>query len=102
LRRGAGVVCPHLGLRRGAFAWLGLAVGMVVGIVFVDDVTNVFKSSTPGVRFLVALAFLLLVVVIAQTLGISLGSAVARVIPPRGPIRLLDQIGGAALGAFVA
>jgi len=92
----------RLGLIRGAFAWLGLAVGIVVGIVFVDDVTNVFKSSTPGVRFLVALAFLLLVVVIAQTLGISLGSAVARVIPPRGPIRLLDQIGGAALGAFVA
>jgi S1-C subfamily serine protease len=90
----------RLGLIRGAFAWLGLGVGIVVGIVFVDRVTNVFKSSSPGVRFLVALAFLLLVAVIAQTLGISVGSVAARVIPPRGPIRLLDQIGGAVLGAF--
>jgi S1-C subfamily serine protease len=90
----------RLGLVRGAFAWVGLAVGIVVGIVFVDDVTNVFKSSSPGLRFLVALAFLLLVAVIAQTLGISIGSTVARVIPPHGPIRLFDQLGGAALGAF--
>jgi hypothetical protein len=32
----------RLGLIRGAFAWLGLGVGIVVGIVFVDNVTNVF------------------------------------------------------------
>ena len=92
----------RLGLVRGAFAWLGLGVGIVVGIIFVDDVTNVFKTSSPGVRFLVALAFLLLVAVIAQTLGISIGSTVARVIPPQGPIRILDQLGGAVLGAFAA
>ncbi len=90
----------RLGLIRGVFAWLGLAVGIVVGIVFVDNVTIVFKNQSPGVRFLVALAFLLLVVVIVQTLGISIGSLVARVLPPNGPIRWLDQVGGALLGAF--
>jgi len=92
----------RLGLIRGAFSWLGLAIGIVIGIFFVDDVTNIFKSSSPDVRFLVALAFLLLVAVIVQTLGLSIGSTVARAIPPRGPIRQLDRIGGALLGAFVA
>src|SRR5262249_55201583 len=91
----------RLGLIRGVFSWLGLAIGIVVGIFFVDDVTNIFKSSSPDVRFLVALAFLLLVAVIVQTLGISIGSTVARVIPPKGPIRQLDRFGGALLGAFV-
>jgi S1-C subfamily serine protease/uncharacterized membrane protein required for colicin V production len=92
----------RLGLVRGVFAWLGLAVGILVGVLFVDDVTNIFKAASPGMRFLAALAFLLLVTVIVQTLGLSLGSVVARVLPPRGPIRLLDQIGGAVLGAFAA
>ena len=92
----------RLGLVRGVFAWLGLAVGIVVGIVFVDNVTTVFKKQSPDFRFLAALAFLFLVVVIVQTLGISLGSLVARVLPPSGPIRWLDQLGGAILGAFAA
>jgi uncharacterized membrane protein required for colicin V production len=90
----------RLGLVRGAFAWLGLAIGIVIGILFVDNVTTVFKKSNPDVRFLVALAFLLLIIVIVQTLGISLGAVVARVLPPSGPIRWLDQLGGAILGAF--
>jgi S1-C subfamily serine protease len=92
----------RLGLIRGVFAWLGLAVGIVIGIFFVDNVTTVFKKSSPDVRFLVALAFLLLVIVIVQTLGMSLGSLVARVLPPAGPIRWLDQLGGAVFGALAA
>lgn len=98
----AAVGGARLGLVRGVFAWLGLALGILIGILFVDDVTNVFKSASPSMRFLAALAFLLLVTVIVQTLGISLGSVVAQVLPPRGPIRLLDQVGGAVLGAFAA
>jgi S1-C subfamily serine protease len=90
----------RLGLIRGAFAWFGLALGIVVGILFVDNVTTVFKKQSPDVRFLVALAFLLLVIVVVQTLGIALGSVVARVLPPNGPIRWLDQFGGAILGAL--
>jgi S1-C subfamily serine protease len=90
----------RLGLVRGAFAWLGLGLGILVGILFVDNVTTIFKKQSPDLRFLVALAFLLLVIVVVQTLGISLGSVVARVLPPTGPIRWLDQLGGAILGAF--
>jgi len=89
-----------LGLIRGGFAWLGLAVGIVVGIVFVDNVTNILKRASPGVRFLGALAFLLLVVLIVQTLGIAVGGQVARVLPSAGPIRLLDQIGGAVFAGL--
>jgi uncharacterized membrane protein required for colicin V production len=96
----AAVGGARLGLIRGVFAWVGLAVGIAVGVLFVDDVTNLFKSASPGMRFLAALAFLLLVTVIVQTLGLTIGSVVARVLPPSGPIRLLDQLGGAVLGAL--
>ena len=42
--RAAGGVSASI---RGVLAWVGLAVGLVVGVVFVDDVTNVFKNATP-------------------------------------------------------
>lgn len=92
----------RLGLVRGVLAWIGLAIGLAVGVVFVDDVTNFFKSATPSVRFLVAIAFVLLLAIIAQSLGIALGSVLAQVLPPSGAIRVVDQIGGALLGGLVA
>jgi uncharacterized membrane protein required for colicin V production len=47
----------RLGLVRGVLAWVGLAIGLAVGVAFVDDVTNIFKNASPTARFLAALAF---------------------------------------------
>lgn len=89
----------RLGLVRGAFAWIGFAIGITVGVVFVDDVTNSFASATPQVRFAIACSFLMLAVVVLQSLGIAVGSVVASVLPPSGAVRRADQLGGALVGA---
>jgi S1-C subfamily serine protease len=89
----------RIGLIRGVLAWVGLATGLIVGVVLVDDVANIFKSASPTARFTVALAFIFLTAIIAQTAGMALGAVAARVLPPGGPIRALDHIGGAVLGA---
>ncbi|MFA5884071.1 MAG: MarP family serine protease [Acidimicrobiia bacterium] len=90
----------RLGLVRGVLGWAGFAVGLIFGVAFVDDVTNAFPSVTPQARFAIALVFLLLVVVIAQSLGIALGSAVTAVLPPVGGLRTADHVGGALVGGL--
>jgi len=90
----------RLGLVRGVLGWIGFVIGLVIGVVFVDDVTNRFASATPQARFAIACAFLLLVVIIVQTLGIALGSVVASVLPPSGAIRTADHAGGALVGVL--
>lgn len=92
----------RVGLVRGVFAWAGLGIGLVVAVVFVEDVAVIFKRAAPQSRFFVALAFMFLVVVIAQTLGLALGAAVDRVLPRRGPARAVDRSGGAVLGVAIA
>ena len=88
----------RLGLVRGVLGWTGFGVGLAIGVVFVDDVTNRFPQATPQVRFAIACTFLLLSVIVCQTLGIALGSLVAAVLPPSGAIRTADAVGGAFVG----
>ena len=90
----------RLGLIRGVLGWIGFAIGIVVGVTFVDDVTNAFPSVTPQGRFAIAMVFLLLVVVVAQSLGIALGSVLAAVLPPVGGLRTADHVGGALVGGL--
>jgi len=89
----------RLGLVRGVLAWTGVAGGIVLGVLFVDDVTNLFPSVTPRARLAIAVAFFLIVVVIAQSLGTALGSLLATALPAAGPIQFADRAGGAAVGA---
>jgi uncharacterized membrane protein required for colicin V production len=92
----------RLGLVRGVFAWGGFGVGVVVGVVFVDDVTNRFASATPQARFAAAAAFLMLTIVVGQSLGIAIGSLVASVLPPATAVQAADRTGGALAGVLAA
>ena len=88
----------RLGVVRGILAWAGFAVGTIVGVVFVDDVTARFASATPQTRFVAASVFMLLAVVVFQSLGVALGALIATVLPPGRMVRRADQIGGAVVG----
>jgi len=88
----------RLGLVRGALAWAGFAIGLVLGTALVDDVTNRFPSATPQARFAIAVAFLMLAVVVAQSLGVALGSTIAAALARTGPLRAADRAGGLAVG----
>ena len=90
----------RFGFAARALSWAGLAVGLVIGIEFVDDVARSLQGSTPRTRLLASLAFLLFVAVAGQSLGIAVGSVVRRHIPAFGGIRLADRVAGAVAGVF--
>lgn len=88
------------GLLARALSWLGLTVGVVLGVVFVDDIANALQGSTPRTRLIASLAFLFLVTVIGQTLGIAAGSVLRKYLPDRGLLSAADRIAGAVAGVL--
>jgi S1-C subfamily serine protease len=96
----AGSAGYHFGLVARALSWAGLAVGLVVGVEFVDHIARALQGSTPRTRLLASLAFLLLVAVVGQSLGIALGSLARRHLPAVGGIRIADRVAGGITGAL--
>jgi len=96
----AGYTGYRFGLAARALSWAGLAVGLIVGVEFVDDIARALQGSTPRTRLLASLAFLLLVALIGQSLGIALGSLVRRHLPAVGGIRIADRVAGGITGAI--
>lgn len=96
------IIAAYTGYRFGfiarAFSWAGLALGLAVGIQFVDDIARALQGSTPRTRLLASLAFLFVVTVLGQSLGIAVGSLVRRHRPAVGGIRIADRIAGAVAG----
>lgn len=96
----AGYTGYRFGLAARALSWAGLAAGLVIGVEFVDDIARALQGSTPRTRLLASLAFLLLVAVIGQSLGIAIGSLVRRHLPATGGIRIADRVAGGITGVF--
>ena len=91
---------------RGGFAaralgWAGLVVGGVVGALFVDDIANALRDSTPRTRLIGALAFLVLVALLGQIGGTLLGALVRHWLPVRSARAYTDRVLGAAVGVFL-
>jgi S1-C subfamily serine protease len=100
LAAGAGWLGWRMGFVRRAFSWCGLALGLVVAVLFVADVADLLKSSPPRTRLLVSLGFVLLVVTLAQAIGYSIGSALRGRMPLGAGVQRADRIAGAALGVL--
>jgi S1-C subfamily serine protease len=88
----------RFGLAARALSWAGLAVGTLVGVLFVDDIANLLQASTPRTRLLGSLAFLFLTAIVGQTLGIAAGSLLRRHLPVSGGLRTADRVAGALAG----
>src|SRR5262249_30780362 len=58
---GAAYLGYRVGFIRRVASWTGLAVGIVVALLFVNDVAQAFRGSPPRTRLLVALGFVLVV-----------------------------------------
>jgi S1-C subfamily serine protease len=96
----AGYIGYRFGLAARALSWAGLTIGLIVGVEFVDDIARALQGSTPRTRLLASLAFLLLVALIGQSLGIALGSLVRRHLPAVGGIRVADRVAGGITGVL--
>ncbi len=97
---GAGYLGYRYGFTARALGWLGLVAGITIGALFVDDVARALQGSTPRTRLLGALAFLFLVTIIGQSLGVALGSLLRRYLPARGLLSTADRVVGALVGVF--
>ena len=96
----AGYTGYRCGLAARALSWAGLALGIFIGVEFVNDIARALQGSTPRTRLLACLAFLVLVAIAGQSLGIALGSLVRKHLPWFGGIRLADRIAGGAVGVL--
>jgi S1-C subfamily serine protease len=92
----------RLGFVRRVFSWAGLVGGVVLAVVFVDDVAEALRGSPPRTRLLGALAFVLLVAMVGQAIGFVIGGALRqRVDRAAGPIfGRGDRVAGALVGAL--
>jgi S1-C subfamily serine protease len=97
---GAGYLGYRMGFVRRVTSWGGLALGLVLAVVFVPDVADALRGSPPRTRLLASLAFVLLVATIAQAIGYTIGSAVhSRLGRHAGPgVQQSDRVAGAVVG----
>jgi S1-C subfamily serine protease len=90
----------RLGFIARALSWAGLAAGVAVAVVLVDDLVNALSDEPPRSRLLAALAFVFVLATLGQAGGFALGGVLRGQLPNRvGLVALLDRIGGALTGA---
>ncbi len=91
----------RLGFVRRVLSWGGLVGGVVLAVVFVDDVAEALRGSPPRTRLLGALAFVFLVAMVGQAIGFVIGGALhRRVGRAAGPsFGRGDRVAGAVVGA---
>jgi S1-C subfamily serine protease len=99
---GAAVLAALGGYRIGflgrVISWVGLAGGLYVAARLLPAVFRHLRSSSPSTLLVVAVGMLIGGAVIGQALGLFLGGRLHHVLP-LGPLRTLDRLVGAAVGA---
>jgi S1-C subfamily serine protease len=97
---GAGWVGYRMGFVRRVTSWGGLALGIVLGVVFVPDIADALRGSPPRTRLLASLAFVIVVATVAQAVGAAIGSALHSRMrgPVGGALHQGDRVAGAIVG----
>jgi hypothetical protein len=95
---GAGVGGWRLGFVARVFAWLGVIVGLTIGIRSVPSVVTAFGGTDADDRVTVAVLFLVLVATAGQALGLGVGAVVHRLRGTFGPLPRWDRAAGAFVG----
>ena len=85
----------QLGFAARLLAWAGVAIGLVVGSLFVARVVTAFGGDQPDGRVTVAALFLLMTASAGQGLGLTISRLVPRVARPDA---IYDRFAGALLG----
>jgi S1-C subfamily serine protease len=90
----------RLGFVARAFAWGGVAVGLVIGVHYVPRVVTAFGGTSADDRVTVAVLFLVLLATLGQAVGLGVGVIVHRFSGNDRPLPRWDRVTGAAIGAF--
>lgn len=90
----------RLGFVARVFAWIGVAVALVVGVHYVPRIVTTFGGTGAEDRVTVGVLFILLVATIGQALGLTIGLFVHRFFPASRPMPRWDRVAGAAIGSL--
>ena len=96
----AGYFGYRLGFVARVVSWAGLAVGIVLAVAFVDDVTGLLSSQASQTKLFVAVAFFLLLATGGQAAGYAAGIALRSRLPSREGLHQGDRVGGAVVGVL--
>jgi S1-C subfamily serine protease len=94
----AGIGGWRLGFIARAFAWGGVALGLVIGVRYVPRVVTTFGGTSSDDRVTVAILFLVLVATLGQAIGLGVGVLVHRFGGNGEPLPRWDRAAGAAIG----
>jgi S1-C subfamily serine protease len=96
----AGYFGYRLGFVARVTSWVGLAIGVVLAVAFVDYIVDLLSSQPSQTRLLVALAFFVFLATAGQGAGLAVGAALRRRLPPEAGVHRADRIGGAVVGVI--
>jgi len=96
----AGYAGYRLGFVTRALSWAGLAAGVAVAVVFVDDLADALQDEPERSRLVAALAFVFVLGTLGQVGGLAAGSALRNRLPARVGVSRGDRLAGAVTGAF--
>jgi S1-C subfamily serine protease len=88
-----------LGFVARALSWAGLAVGVAIAVLLVDDVMHALQGEPARSRLVAAVAFVFVLGTLGQTAGFIAGQALRGRLPQRAQLRRGDRVGGALVGA---
>jgi S1-C subfamily serine protease len=89
----------RLGFLGRVISWIGLALGFYVAIRVLPSVIVHMASSAPGLQVFVAILLLVGGALVGQAAGLLIGFRLHRALPP-GPVREVDRVVGAGVGAL--
>ncbi|HUF85421.1 MAG TPA: MarP family serine protease [Acidimicrobiia bacterium] len=90
----------RLGFITRALSWAGLATGVAIAIVFVDDLADALQDEPERSRLVAALALVFVLGTLGQVAGLAAGSALRNRLPARVSASRGDRIAGAVTGAL--
>jgi S1-C subfamily serine protease len=96
----AGYFGYRLGFIARVVSWAGLAIGIVLAVAFVDDVTGLLSTQSSQTKLFVALAFFLVLATGGQAAGYAAGVALRSRLPSREGLHQSDRVGGAVVGVL--
>jgi S1-C subfamily serine protease len=94
----AGVGGWRFGFIARLFAWCGIALGLMIGIVYVPGVVTKFGGTNAESRVTVAVLFLAVVATLGQAVGLGVGVVVHRARGTGRPLPRWDRAAGAVIG----
>jgi len=90
----------RLGFVTRALSWAGLATGVAVAVLLVDDLVNALSGEPARSRLLAALAFVFVLAMLGQTAGYAASAALRGHLPQQEGLRRGDRVAGAATGVL--